>query len=64
MKRKQYVLFDPSIKAYAGLNKLQITIEELQSKAVIFDDRDNLKLKVRTYNLLTGLKFEVKELNK
>ena len=61
-ERKRFILHDKSVGVYANFEDGRITFEEDPSKAVVFDERDNMQLKIRTYNTLTGLNFEVKEL--
>ena len=53
------VLYDKSTNVYAGLDsKAQITMEETSKTAVQFDERDNMPMKVRFYNMVTGMRFE------
>jgi len=59
---KRFVLHDASADVYIGRENCQITFEESPAKALVFDERDNMALKVRTYNALTGLNLQSMEL--
>ena len=61
---KKFVLLDKSIGVYAGRKDCAITFEESADKALVFDERDNMKMKARCYNTLTGLNFESVEYHK
>jgi len=55
----KYVLYDKNAKVYAGLDRVaKITMEETTDTAVIFDHRDNMPMKVKFYNMVTGMSFE------
>lgn len=55
---KKFVLLDKSIGVFIGLKNGKVEFEEVQEKALVFDERDNMTLKVKFYNTITFLNLE------
>jgi len=60
--KHRFVLVDKSIGVFIGRENCQISFEESADKALVFDERDNMGIKARFYNAVTGLNLGVMEI--